>query len=259
MTLEASQIVVDRGRHTILHDVSVVVARGRVTAIVGPNGAGKSTLLRTLGGEFQAKVGTVTLDGKAVEDYSLSALAKARSVMAQSASVVFDFTVAEILELGWVQSETRTTEQYEEAVRLVVSQANIEHLLARVFNTLSGGEQQRVRFARCMLQIWQPTDETETRYLLLDEPTSSLDLAHQLELMRLARRMSRRSTGIGVVLHDLNLAARFCDEIAIMHDGRIAASGPVDEVFENELLSDVFGTDIRVEWHDVLERLVVHA
>lgn len=259
MTLAARRISVQRGRKPILEDVSLEIARGRVTAIVGPNGAGKSTLLRALGGEFPANSGDVTLDGTSIEDVSLPELAKTRSAMAQSASVVFDFTVAEILELGWVQSDSRRSAQYDEAVRQVVAQADIGRLLPRVFNTLSGGEQQRVRFARCMLQIWQPADETDTRYLLLDEPTSSLDLAHQLQLMRLAHEMSRRSTGIGVVLHDLNLAARFCDEIAVMRDGRVAASGPVDDVLEKDLLSDVFGTEIHVEWHERLNRLVVHA
>ncbi len=229
-----------------------------MTALIGPNGAGKSTLLRALAGELSPSTGNVRLDQRPIAAFTALELAKKRAVMAQATPVVFDFAVDEILRLGWIESQFRTAEQYLTASNRVVSECRIERLLPRRFNSLSGGEQQRVQFARCLLQIWQPSEDDESRYLLLDEPTSSLDLAHELMVLRLARRHARRGAGVLVVLHDLNLAARFCDEIVLMFDGRVVESGEPENVFGDELLSDVYDTAIRVEWHEALERVVVH-
>ena len=148
--------------------------------------------------------------------------------------------------------------QRRAATRQVAHECQIDGLMTRTYNTLSGGERQRVQFARCLLQIWQPPDQIETRYLLLDEPTSSLDVSHELLVLRIAKQYARRSAGVLIVLHDLNLAARFCDDVVLMFDGRVIESGEPFNVFEDELLSDVYSTPIRVEWHDSLERVVIH-
>ena len=258
MTLAASAVTVERGGREIVTDIDIAVERGRMTALVGPNGAGKSTLLHTLGGELPPARGQVTLGGEPLTGFTPLELAKQRSVMAQATSVVFDFTVAEILDLGWLPSRLRTDAQHRAAIRQIALECHIDRLMARTYNTLSGGERQRVQFARCLLQIWQPPDQIATRYVLLDEPTASLDLAHELLVLRLAKQYARRGIGVLVVLHDLNLAARFCDDVAVMFDGRIVESGEPFEVFSNELLSNVYSTSIRVEWHETLERVVVH-
>ena len=262
MSLEASAATIERGGQTIVTEASAAVERGRVTALVGPNGAGKSTLLRALGGELPAARGRIALDGVPLSDFTPLELARRRSVMAQATSVVFDFTVGEILDLGWLPGRCRTDAEHRAATRQVARECQIEPLMTRTYNTLSGGERQRVQFARCLLQIWQPPDPPdwmgETRYILLDEPTASLDLAHELLVLRLARQYARRGAGVLIVLHDLNLAARFCDDVVLMFDGCVVDSGEPAEVFADELLSDVYATAIRVEWHDTLERVVVH-
>ena len=259
MSLTAKAVNIERGNRRIVEDATIAVDRGGMTALVGPNGAGKSTLLKALAGEYAVTNGEVSLDGRLVSELSARELARRRSVMAQASTIVFDFTVEEILELGWVQDQFRSNGQHRAATSQIVRECKIEHLMARTFNTLSGGEQQRVQFARCLLQVWQPREEIDTRYVLLDEPTSNLDLAHELMVLRLARRYAHRNTGVLVVLHDLNLAARFCNNIVIMFEGRVVANGDPVEVLEEELLSDVYATKIQVEWHETLERIVVHA
>ena len=259
MSLTARAVSIERGNRRIVEDATIAVDRGGMTALVGPNGAGKSTLLKALAGEYAIVNGEVSLDGRPISEFSARELAPKRSVMAQASTIVFDFTVEEILELGWVQDQFRSNEQHRAATSQVARECKIEHLMARTFNTLSGGEQQRVQFARCLLQVWQPREEIDTRYVLLDEPTSSLDLAHELMVLRLARRYAHRNTGVLVVLHDLNLAARFCNNIVVMFEGRVVANGDPVEVLEEALLSDVYATKIQVEWHETLERIVVHA
>ena len=258
MSLTAATATIERGGRAIVRDASVTVECGKMTALIGPNGAGKSTLLRALAGELSPSTGIVCMDEQPISTLAPLELARKRSVMAQATPVAFDFAVDEILHLGWVQSQFATAELRRTAARQVIDECRIEGLLPRRFNSLSGGEQQRVQFARCLLQIWQPPGNGEPRYLLLDEPTSSLDLAHELMVLRLARRHARRGAGVLVVLHDLNLAARFCDEVVLMFGGRVVESGEPENVFGDELLSDVYATSIRVERHETLERIVVH-
>ncbi|MEO1203916.1 MAG: heme ABC transporter ATP-binding protein [Pseudomonadota bacterium] len=258
MSIVAQALCVDRGGHRIVSDADASVTCGSLTALVGPNGAGKSTLLRAMAGEFKPAHGTVNIDDEPLDTLDAAELARRRGVMAQSVSVVFDFSVAEILDLGWIRHFRRREEQ-QVAMREIIADCRIGHLLDRTFNTLSGGEQQRVQFARALLQVWQRNGSTDSRYLFLDEPTSNLDIAHELSIMRLAQDRARAGAGVLAVLHDLNLAARFCDEIIVMFDGRVAAVGEPGLVFDEELLSDVYGTPIRVEWHDHIERIVVHS
>ncbi|MEM7503716.1 MAG: heme ABC transporter ATP-binding protein [Pseudomonadota bacterium] len=258
MTIRADNVTIARGGSAIVRNTSASVEVGKMTAIVGPNGAGKSTLLRALAGELKASEGQISLGDQPIDALSVLELARHRAVMAQSTPVVFDFTVDEILGLGWIESQYRTTEQNRIARQEIVAECAIQPLLSRTFRTLSGGEQQRVQFARCLLQIWQPQNRAEARYLLLDEPTSSLDVSYELTLLRLAKARARSTTGVLLVLHDLNLAARFCDEVILMSDGRVVDSGHPQTVFGDDLLSDIYSTAISVEWHDALERLVIH-
>ena len=252
MTLAASNVTLRLGGAQVLDDVSVAVTPGTVTAAVGPNGAGKSSLLRVLSGELAPSSGQVSLGGEPLALFGAADLARLRSVMGQSAVVAFDFYVEEVLAMGWL----RTTSGYQRALPEVVSQCGLDALLGRRFNTLSGGERQRVHFARALLQIWR--NDNAPRYLLLDEPTASLDIGHELQLLRMARRTCQRNVGVLVVLHDLNLAARFADRLTLLADGAVAASGPPPCVLAEERLSRVYGTPVRVERHRQLDRLVVY-
>jgi iron complex transport system ATP-binding protein len=179
--------------------------------------------------------------------------------MAQAVHVVFEFTVREIIKMGWVQGRTLSQTHFQRAASEVVNLCELEHLLDRAFNTLSGGEQQRVQFARNLLQLWRPPGRNpEARFLLLDEPTASMDLRHELMLLAQLRLAKEQNIGVLIVLHDLNLAARFMDRVVLMRYGQIVKAGSPQQVLDETLLSDVYQTPIRVEHNTQLNRMVVH-
>lgn len=254
--LVADTLSVSLGSVTILDGVSVSFAPGTVSALLGPNGAGKTTLLRTLGGELVPRQGSVRFDGRLLSSYSLRMLADTRAVMTQSLSVPFDFTVAEILRLGWVQGDAAG---FHRAQSELVTSLKLQSLLPRVFNRLSGGERQRVQFARALLQVWSPVATAGRRYLLLDEPTASLDVEHELQVLRLASRAAERGLTVVMVLHDLNMASRFADQVVLLKDGQLRAAGLPRAVFNSALLADLYGVPLEVEWHERLQRTLIHS
>ena len=246
MTLRAENIQLIRSNREILSGVTVDIKPAFVHAVIGPNGAGKSSLLTMLAGEEQPSGGRVELEGICIDQLQPNELAAKRAVMSQSIDVVFDFSVDQILEMGWVHARNWGHSVMIQVIEMCSQVCGIESLRQRNYRTLSGGEQQRVQFCRAMIQIWQPETEAESRYLLLDEPTSSLDVAHELQLLNLLRQ-SRETTGILIVLHDLNLAAHFADTIYLLHHGRVLARGIPEDVMTSHQLSDVYGTEIQVE------------
>ena len=253
MTLQAEHATLRLGGAEVLKGVSMDVASGTVTALVGPNGAGKSSLLRVLSGELASP--RITMDGTPLARLDIRELARRRSVMTQSTGMAFDFLVREVLAMGWVGE---APQPHATALEEVASACRLDPLLHRRFNTLSGGERQRVQFARCWLQIWRRHGGSASRYLLLDEPTSSMDLHHELLVLRLARRASATNVGVLIVLHDLNQAARFADRVALMANGAIIANGPPETVLTSATLSRVYRTPVCVEHHARLDRLVVY-
>ena len=247
MSLSAKGLTVSRRGKNIIDDVDVTIEVGQLSAVIGPNGAGKSTLLSGLAGDLAPSKGVVTIDDKPIKKFSPANLAKMRSVMYQSNNIVFDFLVEEILIMGWIRD---TFGRSPLAVKTMVELAEIcgvSNLLGRSFLTLSGGEKQRVQFCRALIQLWRPEGENGPRYLLLDEPTSSLDVSHELGVLRVLKELTEKETGILVVLHDLNLASYFSDNIYLMGGGRVIASGETPEVIRSETLSEVYVTPISVE------------
>lgn len=264
MSLSAEAISLRLGGRLVLDRVSATVSAGEVHALVGPNGAGKSTLLRMMSGEDKPEHGEVGIDGQPLDRFHARDLALRRSVMVQSAAIAFDFFVEEVLAMGWLGGAARTASEQVVASKAVAHACRVNHLLGRKFRTLSGGERQRVHFARALLQIWRPKplkqDEAgESRYMLLDEPTSSLDLGHEGLVLRLARRAADNGVGVLVVLHDLDLAARYADQLTLLVDGTVWAQGPARDVLTPGALSRAYGTPVEVEWIDRLDRLVVCA
>ena len=258
MTLHARNVSVQLGQTEILKDVCCQVVPGRTTAVVGANGSGKSTLLRTLTGEYSPKEGNVLLNGSDIANLTPLEQAQHRAIMSQNPSIAFDFLVSEILEMGWVQDSLPHL-LLKESLAEVTRLCGIESFLQRPFNGLSGGEQQRVHFARALLQIWNASHDDRSRYLLLDEPTSNLDMAYELEILKLTKLVSSQGMGALIVLHDLNLAARFADFVYLLVDGRVFREGTVGEVFSEEVLSQTYQVPIRVERHEELNRLLVIA
>lgn len=258
MGLTADRVSLRFGANWALREVSISVEPHRFTALVGPNGAGKSSLLRLLSGELKPSAGSVHCDHRPLQQLGVQEQARRRAVMTQSTGMTFDFLVEEVLRMGWVQHKGSPAADRNKALRSVVADCGLGHLFSRKFNTLSGGERQRVQFARALLQIWRPAGDRETRYLLLDEPTASLDLTHELRVLRLARKACQENLGVLAVLHDLNLAARFADHAVLLAGGATAGAGPPAQIFTNERLSHIYQTPVYVEQHERLERLVVH-
>ncbi len=218
-TKPAPSVFSRRGR-AIMNGVDFSVAPGKIVAIVGPNGAGKSTLLKLLSGEIAPTGGEIRLDGRPLGDWPAHALARRRAVLPQSASVSFPFTVAEIVALGALgRPDAGGTGN---PGRKGAEVGGASEFRGAVYDELSGGERQRVQLARVFAQLWSGG---ENGYLLLDEPTSNLDLSHQLLTLELARKHAEAGAGVICVLHDLNLASMAADEIVALKDGRVVASG----------------------------------
>lgn len=231
----------------LVDDVSLEARPGCVLAIIGPNGSGKSTLLRMLSGERKPSAGEVLLDGEAIGAMPASRLAARRAVVPQSTVLSFPFTVLECVMLGMtVPGFDLTGLRAVETASRIIASVGLEGFEDRQFTQLSGGERQRVSVARALCQLAAaPARLGETSVLLLDEPTSSLDLTHQSTVLGLMREEARRGRAVVVVLHDLNLAAAFADEIILMRGGRVASSGSAANVLTDAVLSDAYGCRVR--------------
>jgi iron complex transport system ATP-binding protein len=241
MLIEVKDVVLRLGGRTILDHVSLTVAPGEIVALVGPNGAGKSTLLRVMSGDLGPQAGEVTLKGQPLASYVPRVLAQHRAVLSQHTHVAFPFTVAEIVRMGAAGS--RPVRWVDEAARRMMQHCDVTHLADQAVTRLSGGEQQRVHLARTLLQLEAAGDDFKPSLLLLDEPTASLDLGHQLRVLDLAREQAVAGIGVVMVIHDLNLAAMLATKVVMMKRGRIVSTGPVSEVICNKTVEAVF--DVR--------------
>ncbi|WOS61832.1 heme ABC transporter ATP-binding protein [Sinorhizobium fredii] len=243
--IRASELSVSLAGRPVLHGVSFQAAPGRMTAIVGPNGSGKTTTLKAISGEVHLTKGKVTINGRDIARLKPWELALKRGVLPQSTVISFPFTVREIVGLGVstsgaeVAGNGRTVDDALEAVDLA-------GFSGRFYQELSGGEQQRVQLARVLCQIAAPVSNGEPRYLLLDEPVSSLDIHHQLTIMQLARQFCEQGGGVIAVMHDLNLTAMFADQMVMMKSGRIRALGAPKDVLTDETMEAVFGCRMQV-------------
>jgi len=243
--LRISHARVTLEKQTILDDVSLSFRPGRVTVVIGPNGAGKSTLLGVAAGTTRVDAGEVTLGGQDIRHVSAKRAARMRAVMPQDTSVAFPFTVREIVMMGrsaWSESAAASEQVADEALR----SAGLGAMADREITTLSGGERQLVAFARV---IAQATPVTESSVVLLDEPTAAMDIAHAESALTLARSLAARGAAVGIVLHDIDAAAAYADDLVLMHRGRVHAAGSVADVCVPGILSRVYGTPI-----DVFER-----
>ncbi|MFF1925399.1 heme ABC transporter ATP-binding protein [Streptomyces sp. NPDC058221] len=239
---EARGLRVRLGGRQVLDSIELTVHAGEVLALVGPNGAGKSTLLAALAADLPADSGAVRIDGRPVTDWSAPELALRRAVLPQSAALSFPFPVEDVVRMGrapWAGTERE--EQDDPAVRAAMAATEVTEFAARPFSALSGGERARVALARVLAQ--------RAPLLLLDEPTAALDLRHQELVLRICRERAAAGDAVVVVLHDLGLAAAYADRAAVLHDGRIAVTGPPAEVFTSALLGEVYRQPVDVFPH----------
>jgi iron complex transport system ATP-binding protein len=242
MTLMAHDIHVRYGSRTAVDGVDLVAQAGALTAIVGPNGSGKSSLLGAMTGSVPF-MGTVSLNGQNIAKMRPWALAAQRAVLPQSASLAFPFSVLEVVRLG---QQSGTAGALPNVPLLALERVGLAHYADRSFHELSGGEAQRVMLARVLAQVWAPVEAGRPRWLFLDEPVSSLDIAHQLQVMEIARNFARAGGGVIAVMHDLNLTALYADQVAVMASGQLVACGPVPEVLTDRTLLEAYGCPLRV-------------
>ncbi|WP_160288409.1 heme ABC transporter ATP-binding protein [Pseudomonas knackmussii] len=243
--LRAENLTVVRGGKPVLHGLSLALQAGEVLGVLGPNGAGKSTLLGALSGELKPSIGQVSLDGRDLQSWAGTARARRLAVLLQTSSLNFAFDVETVVGFGRLpHSSGRQIDAQIVAEALRVADAG--HLAGRSYLALSGGERQRVHLARVLAQLWPGNAE---QVLLLDEPTSALDPLHQHSLLQAVREIAERGVAVLVVLHDLNLAARYCDRLLLLRDGLERAAGTPEAVLQAEPLRDVFGLDVLVQRH----------
>lgn len=229
------------GESTLLQGVDLLLRPGEVGAILGPNGAGKSTLLSVLAGLRAPDTGAVWLNGQPLLVDELHRVAPHRAVLPQDTAVAFDFTVQEVVALGRYPHRLRPSRQEAEIVQAAMAATGVGALAHRPVGSLSGGERARAQLARVMAQIWEAPADDAPRWLLLDEPTAALDLRHQHATLSTVRRWAREQ-GVGVlaVLHDLNLALRYTDQVWVLDRGRLQVSGPPEEALTPPLVQRVW-------------------
>jgi iron complex transport system ATP-binding protein len=247
--IQLIDITVQIGDATLIEDASATIRPGQLTAIVGPNGAGKTTLLRVASGELAPSAGTVRMDGHALDVLPPREQARRRAVLPQQSQLHFAFSVLEVVLMGRTPhlqgAESKRDWQIAEAA---LGAVGMSEFAERSFPTLSGGEQQRVHLSRALAQIWAPPADGR-RYLLLDEPTASLDLAHQHNVLQAARGLASDGVGVLAILHDLNLAAQYADHVVVMQQGRVHTQGAPDKVFTPPCIHDVFGWPVCILDH----------
>jgi iron complex transport system ATP-binding protein len=233
------------GDRAIVQDATLGLMPATVSVIIGPNGAGKSTLLRLLTGEARPTSGSVRLDGEPLAAIPPWRLACRRAVMMQAARLAFPFRAHEVVALGAAGvGRALRRAALDGLVASALDAADAAHLAGRDYQTLSGGEQQRVQFARALAQLVAGRSAEQQQVLFLDEPVSSLDLRHQLALLDAARDLAAGGTAVLAVLHDLNLALAYADHLIVMDAGRIVAQGEPAAVIGDALLRGVFGVDL---------------
>lgn len=258
--IELSNVTVSVGKARLLSEIDLRLRPGELAIVAGPNGAGKSTLVRVLAGAVTPSAGDVSFFGRPLSSWSAGERARRRAVVSQQSEIAFGFTSREVVLLGRHPHSERVEGRRDlEAAERALEQVEAAHLADRDVTTLSSGERQRVEIARALAQLEGDLPAVETA-LLLDEPTSNLDLAHQHGVLALARAISRQGRLVLAVLHDLNLAAQYADRLVVLDAGRVAADGAPRSVLTSELIWSVFRTRTLVMPHPQLDcPLVVSA
>ena len=244
MTLRAEHLTFAYdSSENVLQDVGLELHPGVVTGLFGPNGSGKSTLLRCLNGSLEPQFGHVSLDGQAIASMNRRTVARLVAVVPQDTPVDVPLTVHEVVMLGrYAHWNTWDQESLEDTriVDVCLERLGIADLANRPFSRLSGGERQQAVIARALAQ--------QGSVLLLDEPNTHLDLAHQLEVYRLARTLAAEGQSVLVICHDLLISPLMVDSALVMNRGRIVAAGPVDAVLDGRLFAEVFSTQANISW-----------
>lgn len=252
LTLDNLQVAL--GCAAVLQGITARAAAGQVIAVIGPNGSGKTTLLRAISGDV-AYQGRIALDGCDLTGLKPWDLAARRGVLPQAATLAFPFTVAEVVRLGLTSG---TQADRTDLIARALAEVDLTGFSGRYYQELSGGQQARVQLARVRVQVWDPVQNGRARWLFLDEPVASLDIAHQIGVMRMLRRFADGGGGVLMVLHDLNLAAMVADQVWLIHDGHMLDAGPPAQVIGGAGLAQAYGCAIAAnQWPAAGETFVL--
>ncbi|MDY4921301.1 MAG: ABC transporter ATP-binding protein [Phascolarctobacterium sp.] len=236
LILEAQHIDVGINQKTIVHDLTLAIPEGKITAIIGPNGCGKSTTLKAISRIWPVQKGKVTFNGKEIHSFSQREFAQCLAILTQSPQAPTDLTVQDLVEMGRFPHRGflgRGGKDDAQHVEWALEQTNLTQFRGRLLHTLSGGERQRAWIAMALAQ--------RPQVLLLDEPTTYLDICHQLEVMQLLVKLNRElGLTVVMVIHELNHAIQYADYVAVMKAGRLVTSGAPREIVTAQLLADVF-------------------
>ncbi|WP_119395084.1 ATP-binding cassette domain-containing protein [Salinibius halmophilus] len=219
----------------VIHRINLTLKPGRFYALVGPNGSGKSSLLGLLAGTRKPCAGKVSINQQALSQLSLAQLACMRAVMPQSVALNFPLPVVEVVKLGAIHTACDSNELVDNCLELVGMLAAKDKL----YNRLSGGQQQRVQLARVLCQLG-PLAQAKGKWLLLDEATSSLDLQYQHQVFAIAKYLARLGVGVVSVVHDVNLAAKYADEVLVLKNGELVQQGLVENVVNHQLADSLY-------------------
>jgi len=269
-SLSLHNVSVFRGRQRLIENLNLSLHAGEVLGVLGPNGSGKTSLLSACAGELPIRSGEIWYGNKQLNPNKAKQLARTRAVLPQQSHLTFNLPVREIIQMGAYPFPEIGSDQVRRWMDQAVDAADLGALVNNPFNALSGGEQQRVQFARVMLQTLAIAATHGHAYMFLDEPTASLDLRHQSLLLNAVRQLTRNSNngdsgtvegmqtvgaigsiGAFVVLHDLNIAARWCDRVLLLSKHHDPVQGPPDEAFKQETLNQVYGISLRVGPHPI--------
>lgn len=242
--LQVENLTFDIGKTRILKGINFDVEENSFVGVIGPNGSGKSTMLKSIYGVNKPSGGQILFEGQNLLQMDGKDRAKKIAVLAQESSGQFDFTVQQVVEMGRYphKNALENYSKYDlDLVDEVLKKMKLEDYRERSFNTLSGGEKQRVLISRLLVQ--------ESKFIILDEPTNHLDIGHQIEIMNVIKNM-----GVTVLaaIHDMNMAAIYCDKLVIMKKGEVITQGSVEETLTAEMLRDLF--NVNAEIHDLKGR-----
>ena len=245
--LSIQNVTAAYGKKTVLDGVEIEVREGEFVGLIGPNGSGKTTLLRVATGVLAPREGKVLLRGVNLQDIGRRSLAKTIAFLPQDLATEFSFTVREVTRMGRYPHLSRIgyeTRRDMEITERAMELTGVSHLADRIITELSGGERQRVFIAMCLAQ--------EPELLVLDEPTNHLDIGHQLAALDLIGKLNRETNMTVIsVFHDLNLAAEYCERVAVLDDGRMDALGPPEDVLTTDMIQRVYGVKVFTERNPV--------
>ncbi|MFL7941623.1 ABC transporter ATP-binding protein [Priestia sp. TSO9] len=239
--VEVTNVSKTYGEKTVLEKTSVVIPKGKITSFIGPNGAGKSTLLSIMSRLIKADSGSISIEGKNIENIDSSDLAKKMSILKQSNQLNIRLSVRELVNFGrFPYSKGRLTKSDEQAVDQALSYMKLEGIQDKYLDELSGGQCQRAFIAMVIAQ--------DTEYIFLDEPLNNLDMKHSVEIMKLLKRLVEDlGKTIVIVIHDINFASVYSDYIVALKNGEVIREGPTETIIQTSVLKDIYDMDIPIE------------